>query len=325
MNDNYQDYKKVLRNFHQRINDELTILLYHGVTNIKSRGIENYSRKHISQDDFYSQMLYLRNNCNVISIDDYLEIRKSKECLPPKSVIITFDDGFKNNYTVAAPILADLGLPSVFYYTSGVINTNIMFWVDIIEDCLNCCKNASIRIELDQVYDFSIDSMDAKIIALKKIKEYAKNVSNSDWDRIVNDIQNETGVKACVEHSENYEKITWNELKRLYDNSLFTVGGHSMYHNILSYKTYIEMEEDIRSSIDLLETNLKSSICHFAYPEGEAHHYNNDVIDVLRKYGILCSPTAIPGLNSLNTDPFHLRRIMVGFNGLSFPFYNNNY
>ena len=325
MNDNYQDYKKVLRNFHQRINDELTILLYHGVTNIKSRGIENYLRKHISQDDFYSQMQYLRNNCNVISIDDYLEIRKSKECLPPKSVIITFDDGFKNNYTVAAPILADLGLPSVFYYTSGVINTNIMFWVDIIEDCLNCCKNASIRIELDQVYDFSIDSMDAKIIALKKIKEYAKNVSNSDWDRIVNDIQNETGVKACVEHSENYEKITWNELKRLYDNSLFTVGGHSMYHNILSYKTYIEMEEDIRSSIDLLETNLKSSICHFAYPEGEAHHYNNDVIDVLRKYGILCSPTAIPGLNSLNTDPFHLRRIMVGFKGLPFPFYNNNY
>ena len=319
----YQVYKNELNNFQQRINSELAILLYHGVTDFKSQGIENYSKKHISVNTFMSQTKYLKKNCNTISIEDYIAFRENGESLPPKTVIITFDDGFKNNYTTAAPILDELGLPAVFYVCSGVVDTGFMFWVDILEDCLNLCKKSTISVELDERHCFVIDNQKNKIDALEKIKAYCKSASKERKDQVVEDVQNETEIEASVEQSPNYEKITWNELREMQNAPLFTIGGHSIHHEILSRFSAERLDNEVRHSLDLLELNLKTSICHYSYPEGQTDHYNDQVISILKKNGIICSPTALPGLNPPDMDLFHLRRIMVGFNGLPFPFYSN--
>ena len=53
------------------------------------------------------------------------------------------------------------------------------------------------------------------------------------------------------------------------DNSLFVIGGHSLYHNILSQLDANMLDKEIRSSLDLLEINLQTSIYHYSYPEGQ--------------------------------------------------------
>ena len=55
----------------------LTILLYHGVTNYLGEGIENLSRKHISSKDFYDQMVFIKKNCNILSMDEVANIHKN--------------------------------------------------------------------------------------------------------------------------------------------------------------------------------------------------------------------------------------------------------
>ena len=59
--------------------------------------------------------------------------------IPKNTIAITFDDGFKNNYDVAAPILDEHQIPQHLYLT-GYINSTKMFWVDQIEDCINRTK-----------------------------------------------------------------------------------------------------------------------------------------------------------------------------------------
>ena len=132
------------------MSNELTILLYHGVTDTPSRGIENFSRKHISDTDFREQMRYISKHCSVLSMDEVADIAQSGKHLPPKATAVTFDDGFRNNYTVAAPILEECRVPATFYITSGIINTDIMFWVDELEDCMNLSTHPSIEITLDK-------------------------------------------------------------------------------------------------------------------------------------------------------------------------------
>ena len=58
---------------------------------------------------------------------------------------------------------------------------------------------------------------------------------------------------------------------------------------------------------------------HFSYPEGQEHHFNNEVIAALKKENIICSPSAVYGYNDFSEDLFHLKRIMVGFDGAVFP------
>jgi len=74
----------------------------------------------------------------------------------------------------------------------------------------------------------------------------------------------------------------------------------------------------------LLEKNINDKIIHYSYPEGQINDYNQEVIKVMKDNKIICSPSAILGLNNTNTDLFNLKRIMVGFNGNRFPYFVKN-
>ena len=100
--------------------NNLKILLYHGVTDHKNRGVQNYSGKHVHVNEFYKQMNFIKKNCNVLSIDQVPSIIKKKNFLK-NSVVVSFDDGFENNYKIAVPILKKFSIPAVFYITAGMI------------------------------------------------------------------------------------------------------------------------------------------------------------------------------------------------------------
>ena len=294
-------------------------MLYHGVTQSTGQGIQNYSGKHIHVDLFAEQMRHLKRRCSVLSIDEVVRLTQAGEPFPERAAVVSFDDGFENNYTVAAPILDDIGVPAVFYISSGIVNTNMMFWVDEIEDCLNLTANPSFTITLDKPTGFSTSSREDRIATIEKIKQYCKLSTSGEKNRVIAALIEASGVIPAVEHAHDYRKITWKQLQTMAANTLFTIGGHSLYHDILSELPPERMEDDIRLSIDLLGYQLKRPIVHYSYPEGQAHHFNENVIKCLSANGIVCSPSAIDGINPKGTDLFRLRRSMVGFMGAPFP------
>ena len=95
--------------------------------------IRNYNRKHIEKDYFYKICSKLSKSGNALSMDQIYDILKKKKKLPERSFAITFDDGFYNNFKIAAPILKDLNLPATFYITTNFIDKNYMSWIDIVE------------------------------------------------------------------------------------------------------------------------------------------------------------------------------------------------
>ena len=303
-----------------RTESELTILLYHGVTETPSAGIENYAGKHIAAGLFAAQMETLRRHCAVLSIDEVVDLSRHGRPFPPRAVVVSFDDGFANNYTIAAPILDALRIPAVFYISSGMVNTNLMFWVDELEDCLNLTAAAAIAVTLERPHEFALSNREERILALDTIKAYGKRAPAPIRDRIRSEVVHATGVEPRAEHAANYRTITWDQLRTMAANPLFTVGGHSLYHDILSEMPAARMQENGRLSLDLLAYQLQGPIVHYSYPEGQPHHYNEQVIEALKRYGVICCPSAIHGLNQRGTDLFHLRRVMVGFRGCPFPF-----
>jgi peptidoglycan/xylan/chitin deacetylase (PgdA/CDA1 family) len=305
----------------EELASNLVILLYHGVTDTISKGIENFSKKHISAHEFERHMMFIKNNCNVLTIDDIVEIHKNNEKWPKNSVVVTFDDGFKNNYTTAVPILKKLNVPATFYVCSGMIETNKMFWVDIIEDCINLTKVKKIRILLEKNTDFELDSNDKKIFAVTEIKKFCKIVDVYTKNRVINSLKNVTKTEPKPSNAKNYKMLSWDELNSINEDPLFTIGGHTLYHDIMSaHDDEKRMFKDVELSIDLLEFNLNEKIIHYSYPEGQKNHYNHNVINKLKESNIVCSPSAIHGINPSYTDVFNLFRIMPGFMGTPFPY-----
>src|SRR5690242_4292419 len=112
------------------------IFLFHGVVRTSRYAVRNYTRKHLEADQFARCLTELKRVGQPVSLDHILHCIREGDGLPPRSFAITFDDGFENNYSVAAPILRDLGIPATFYVTTNFIDSNAMSWIDRIEYCL---------------------------------------------------------------------------------------------------------------------------------------------------------------------------------------------
>jgi len=99
----------------------VVILCYHGVTERRERNPADRYGLHIRADRFEAQLDYLRKNFQVISLAEFLEARRGNACLPDRAVVLTFDDGYRNFLTSAAPRLAARGFPvSLFLITDRI-------------------------------------------------------------------------------------------------------------------------------------------------------------------------------------------------------------
>lgn len=93
------------------------ILGYHGITR---RSDEDPHPMHVTESRFREHIRHLQESYHVISLSDYVDCRKNGRPTPPYSVVLTFDDGYRNFLTVAAPILAAHSMPATVFLITGV-------------------------------------------------------------------------------------------------------------------------------------------------------------------------------------------------------------
>jgi len=103
---------------------EVVVLCYHGVTHRPTRHPDDRFGLNVREDRFRSHLEYLRRNYRVISFRDYLRARDGKLQLPDYSAVITFDDGHRNFYTAAAPLLEKIHMPALMFLISNRVTSN---------------------------------------------------------------------------------------------------------------------------------------------------------------------------------------------------------
>jgi hypothetical protein len=113
--------------------------------------------------------------------------------------------------------------------------------------------------------------------------------------------------------------MSWKNVRELAANNLFLIGGHTLYHEIMTAQKIETMKLDIKTTISLIDFNLNQNTRHYSYPEGQQKHFNKKVINELKCNGIICSPSAVDGENYHDEDLFNLKRVMPGFMGRKFP------
>ena len=289
----------------------LAIFLFHGVVQQPRYAVRNYTGKHMERDRFYRIVERLKHAGSALSMDDVVEHFSSGRQFPPRAFAVTFDDGFENNFSIAAPILKEFSVPATFYITTGFIENNAMSWIDRIEHCLEAVPAGVLQFAWDE-RPHSFATVDDKIRVLQLIRDRVKTDPRIDADEVVEMVCEQCGI-AEVRHSAEPidQKMSWKQVARLADEELFTIGGHSHTHKILSFLSAEELNVEITTSIDLIQENVGLRVRHYSYPEGLEHCYSNEVIAVLRDKGIVCCPTAVDGINDQQSDLFRLRRIMI--------------
>lgn len=291
--------------------EKCVIYLFHGVVERSQYDVRNYTRKHLEKDEFRKLMKGLKAKGHALSMDEIVEHHSLEKEFPDFSYVVTFDDGFENNFSVAAPILYDLKIACIFYVSTELIEKNSMTWIDRIEYCIENTESGDLSLDWKRA-PVCFDSVESKIALLDGLRRTVKTTAEIDTDVLVEKIYDQCKMELIIESEDPLDKkMSWKQVGALHNEALFVVGGHSHHHVNMAFLREPELEMEISTSLFLLRRQAGVETKHYAYPEGLSHCFSDQVIRKLKDHLIICCPTAIEGINDKDTDLFHLKRLMV--------------
>lgn len=286
----------------------LSILMYHGFSKpLDNKGLTNFEGKHINVDEFENHLKLLTKYCNPISLESAIVNEK----LPANPVVLTFDDGYKNNYTYTFPLLKKYNVPATIFLTTGFIDQTNYIWTDRLEYIIDHAPHRNIDFPWkDDYLKLELNSDNEKMRTILSIKNYLKTLPETKKLFFLNTLQRFLEIKY------DWDKIppillplTWDEIREMRDSGLFSFGAHTVTHPILSNCTDDQQRKELALSQQRINKELGESAYLFAYPNGGIADYNKKSIELLRELGYLGAVTTIAGyVNPHNQDNFQLNR-----------------
>ena len=126
------------------------LLMFHGFTDVSSEpGIGNASELNLDIAVFEEMCALLAEHYSVISLDEAVVRLREGEALPPRTVVLTFDDGYGSNYELAFPVLKKYGLPATIFVATEFVDERVALWPDRIEYAVGHSEAGELRYPLD--------------------------------------------------------------------------------------------------------------------------------------------------------------------------------
>lgn len=291
------------RSWRKRIGGRLVILLYHGVS---STG----SPTHIASREFSRQMEHIGRHHKFTTLGEALLKLERREPFDPKGeVVITFDDGYRNNFTTALPILTRHGVRPVVFMTAGLAGSKEGVWVDVLRKCVMGRGGMDIHIEIDgESKDYPLRGMKERRTSLDALKSMLKRCSEEEKLRVIDRLRKGSDVVA---NEPDDAILDWNELKMLSRDA--DIGSHGMTHAILTRCDRKQGKAEICKSKALLEKSLRKKVTAFAYPNGRPGDFDETHKKMLQDCGYGCALSTTQGSHAHNeaTDMYALRRVSI--------------
>ena len=248
-----------------------------------------------------------------ITFKDLLDHIDYGRVLPRKSVIITSDDGFKDLYTNAFPILKKLSVPAAIFIVTNFVNSTKVFWFDeVLLLLLKAVEQGNSLTEKDIVSDTDI-RMDNFWNIYYQLVEKMKRIPQDEKDLIINKLRDITTLNVS-EISDDFKMLTWMQVHEMDRSGLIEFGVHTANHRILQELKSDELYSEIQQPREKLSKVLNKPIDSFCYPNGRPSvDFNNSHIKYLKQCGYVCAFSTESGLIKQNSeDNFRIKRISVG-------------
>lgn len=250
---------------------------------------------------FAARMAHIARHYTVLTVED-LAARLQEGRVPRNALAITFDDGYRDNLTHAAPILRRLGLPATIYLVTGHIDTPRALWFDRL--ALAFKSATARRIELADGRVFGLATVGERLAALDETRAHLKVVPDDERSASL-----ERLIEALDPIPERPKRLmlSWDEVAALRGLG-FAIGAHTVTHPIMSRLTPSQVRDEVYGSKIAIEKALNATVRAFAYPNGLADDYNEAVTRVVGEAGFTCAVTTKRGLNDTDTPVLELKR-----------------
>ena len=260
-----------------------------------------------SAEAFADQVRFCKSQLEMIKPDDLSSIRSSTR---GRYGLITFDDGYRDNYDVAFQILKSESVPATFFITTGFIDSPHISWWDEIAWMVQISTRDLIELPDWLPAPVFLDDTDRKK-AIKTLLRAYKTMPTDCTASYLDAIAKESGSGRCGNDASQNLWMNWDMLREMKAAGM-TIGGHTVTHPVLERASPERQRQEILGCCNRLAEEIGEPIRYFSYPVGRHRAFNAITREVLGEAGITYAFSHYGGFSRFSHwDDYDVRRISV--------------
>lgn len=267
-----------------------------------------------SSDGFRELLHALVRKWRIFSREEILSLPDSLQVLREPALMVTFDDAYRDNYDLAAPILEDLGLPGVFFVPTRILDHPELPWCDQVAYLIKHTQRESIELEYPAKLKLACGPAD-RLATIQRVL-YAFRVADSlDYAAALAAVEEATGVQVGEAEQELAANLFMHRdhVRDLHQRG-HIIGSHTHTHRILSHLTADAQRTELRQSRQLLADLTGQPPDLFAYPVGGPTCFTRETQELVRQVGYRAAFSYYGGLvKPDHSQPYNIPRETVDF------------
>ena len=289
------------------LHNKLVILNYHRIKeSFSSRTVFDDGVFTTDIDQFTHQILWLKENTNIIGLDelDSMLREKSLKFSSRPNVMLTFDDGYIDNYTLAYPILKTLQVPAVFFLATGMVDRRELPWWDFIAYLFNNTRKEKLVFQENE-FNLTKEKGEAVEFFLNRMK----TTPSYSTQHLLPELSELLEVPPPPAEVTDMLFMTWDNVREMRRNGMF-FGAHTHTHKVLTTLSSSEVRQELMLSKLIIEKELQEEVYSVAYPVGEVQLVPHNIAEIAASCGFRVGFTTNSGVNHWTTDmsPYTIRR-----------------
>lgn len=279
--------------------------------------ILNYHRA--TGGDLRRHLLYLRRHYRLLHLEEALEElytpRKQwkhlHDCRTP--LVLTFDDGYRDNYTHAFPLARELQIPITIFLIPGYMESNNRFWWLEADYLL---QHAQVEKATLAGRTYHLGQPEERKLLTQTIDAHVHYAASVAEREVFLALTREAlAVPPSLALEEAALPLKWSEVREMQQSGWVSFGAHTMQHPILAcLRDATEVQREVSECRTLIEQQLGYPVHIFAYPIGRPADIGEQGLHAVREAGYAWAVTTIHGINTPHSDPHQLRRIKTDVN-----------
>ena len=288
--------------------NRLTVLAHHRITNPHARDFVGFTANvSATPEAFEQQIEWVSQQFNVISLQTLRAHIVDGQPLPEHPLLITFDDGYMDNYTNALPVLKKYGLPAVIFIVTGSMTNPAPLWWDVCAESFR--QTTQTRADLPLIGQQVFATAEAKQVVEREMIEALKRIPEHEKRTQVEALQSVLDVTL----PDVPMFFGWKQVQELVDNGI-ACQPHTVSHPILTRIPEDEMRRQIVESRQHVLENSQQEVIAFAYPNGTTADYSPAAMQTLKDCGYDMAFTLTAGpmpFKEIRQYPYQIKRVYL--------------
>jgi peptidoglycan/xylan/chitin deacetylase (PgdA/CDA1 family) len=296
---------------HLPARDSLLVLNYHRIGN-PEEDLFDPNLFSTTAGQFDEQISYMKRNHWLITLEEALAFVDGtiKEKVRRSRVLITFDDGFLDNYEVAFPILNSHGVQGVFFLCTSLVGSCHVPWWDHIAYLVKTAQRRRFSLRYPSELAVDIDRNGSRESLRAILREY-KKPENTDHTRFIQELAEEAQGEDPPGTLRRF--LSWDEARTMVRGGM-AIGSHTHSHPVLSQLEPERQFEELSQSRAILKQQIGLEADSLAYPVGATTSFSALTQQLAQEAGYRAAFSYYGGVNQQGTmRRYDLKRAHVGY------------